>query len=143
MHEDETDIPDMARCGAYTPGHDVHFIQARQSRESGMGEPANVRSVDDDGTIHFADGSIRWNHDPDRLRAILDRHGNDVFVASHGLLRIPNERGTYLICVAKTPDPCRPETSKVIPGESIADEIKRRGGTIRRIVRTPDAGADE
>lgn len=142
MEQDEQDIPNGIRCGAYRPGHDVHFIQARQSRESGMGEPARIERVDDDGTIQFVDGSTLWNHDPERLRAILDRHGNDVFVASHGLLRISNEGGTYLICVSKTPDPCRPETSEVIPGESLIDEIKRRGGTVRSIVRTPEPGAD-
>ena len=95
--------------------------------------------VDDDGTIHFADGTTLWNHDPERLRLILERYGPEVFVASHGVLRIPTETGSFMICVSKAPDPCRPETAEVIPGESIRDEVLRRGGTIRKITRIPDS----
>jgi hypothetical protein len=124
MEHDERGIPYGIRCGAYTPGHDVHYIQARLSGENGMGMPARIERVDDDGTIEFVDGSTLWNHDPERLRVILERFGNDVFLMSRGVLRLPNDTGAYLICVADTVNPCR-------------------GGTLRRIVRTPDPGADE
>ena len=137
MEYDDQDIPNGIRCGAFTPGHDVHYIQARLSAEHGMGIPAHIDRVDDDGTIHFADGTTQWNHDPERLRTILERFGNGAFLMSRGVLRLPNGTGAYLICVADAPDPCRPETSDVIPGESIIDEIKRRGGFLRPV--TPHA----
>lgn len=49
-------------------------------------------------------------------------------------MRVPNDEGAYLICVSEVADPCRPETADDIPGESIVDEILRRGGLLRRIV---------
>lgn len=138
MDTDDQSIPSGIRCGAYRPGHDVHFIQARLCWETGPGVPNRIERVDDDGTIHFADGTTLWNHDPERLRLILERYGPDVFVASHGLVRVPNETGSYMICVSQAPDPCRPETAEVIPGESIRDEVIRRGGAIRSVSRIPD-----
>jgi hypothetical protein len=137
MKADERGIPYGIRCGSYTPGHDVHYIQARLSAEHGMGMPARIERVDDDGTIRFVDGSTLWNHDPERLRAILDRFGNDAFLMSRGVLRLPNGTGAYLICVAEAPDPCRADTATVIPGESLADELRRRGGFLRSV--TPNA----
>ena len=133
------EIPNGITCGAYTPGHDMHFTQARLCWEAGPGVPNQIEQVDDDGTIHLADGTTLWNHDPERLRLILERYGPDVFVASHGVVRVPNETGSFMICVAQAPDPCRPETAEVIPGESIRDEVLRRGGAFRKITRITDS----
>jgi hypothetical protein len=127
------------RCGAFRPGHDMHYIQARLCSEAGPGVPSRVDRVDDDGTIHLADGTTVWNHDPEGVRKLLSARGNDVFVASHGVLRVPDETGAYMVCVSTAPDPCRPETAEVIPGESIRDEVLRRGGTIRKITRITDS----
>lgn len=126
------------RCGAFRPGHDIHFIQARLCSEAGPGVPSRVEQVDDDGTIHLADGTTLWNHDPEGVRDLFAVRGAEVFVASHGVLRVPNETGSYMICVSNAPDPCRPETAEVIPGESIRDEVLRRGGAIRSVSRIPD-----
>jgi hypothetical protein len=62
--------------------------------------------VDNDGTIHLVDGTVLWNHDPEGLRNLLEIRGNDVFVASHGVMRIPHETGSFMVCVSPRPDPC-------------------------------------
>jgi hypothetical protein len=56
-----------------------------------MFEPRTIRSVADDGTITFADGSTVWNHHPARLRIILDRCGKVVHLGSR-LLTVPHGR---------------------------------------------------
>src|SRR5438128_1656577 len=62
----------LVDCGSYHPGHDVHVISALHGER---GEPRTIRAIADDGTITFTDGSTAWNHDPARLRIILDRCG--------------------------------------------------------------------
>jgi hypothetical protein len=121
------------RCGSYRLGHEVHFIQARLSWESGPGTPRTIKSVTDDGTISFTDGTHLWHHDPARLRALLRRLGNNVLIGSHGVLKVPRPDGSgeYFFSVAEQPDPCRAETSEVRPGETIVDELIRRGGVMR------------
>ena len=47
------------------------------------------------------------------------------------VLRVPNDDGAYCISLCDEPDPCRPETATFHPGESIADELRRRGGVVR------------
>jgi hypothetical protein len=121
------------RCGSYTPGHEIHHIQARLCTEAGPGEPNQVERVDDDGTIHLVDATTLWNHDPEALRHVLQAYGNDVFVASHGVLRVPNPESSFMFCVSREPRPCRPETAEVLSGESIVDELRRRGGFLRSI----------
>ena len=127
------EVPAAWTCGAYRPGHDVHFIQARLSWEDGPGEPRTIESVADDGTIKFNDGTRLWNHDPARLCAILEIHGKDVLLGTHGVLRVPNGAGAYCVSVTEQRDPCRPETGEARPGESIVDELIRRGGVMRAI----------
>jgi hypothetical protein len=110
----------------------MHYIQAKLSREDGPGVARTIESVADDGTITCTDGTRLWNHDPERLRALLAVHGNDVLLGTHGVLRVPNRDGAFCISVSDEPDPCRPETAATILGESIVDEILRRGGVVRR-----------
>jgi len=62
--------------------------------------------VDNDGTIHLGDGTVLGNHDPEGLRNLLEIRGNDVFVASHGVMRIPHETGSFMVCVSPNSDPC-------------------------------------
>jgi hypothetical protein len=119
-------------CGAYRLGHDVHYIQARLSGEDGPGEERTVTSVADDGMIAFLHGAPVWNHDPERLRTILAEHGYVVRLGSKGVLRVPrDDGGAYCFSVTDKPDPCREETAEVRPGESIVDELLRRGGVLR------------
>ena len=118
------EVPPVSTCGAYRVGHDVHFIQARLSRESGPGVPRTVVAVADDGTITFTVGAAVWNHDPERLRSVLDRHGREVRLCSRGVLRVPNGHGDYCFSVAAEADPCRSDTVDLRPGESVAEELQ-------------------
>lgn len=119
-------------CGNYRLGHDVHFIQVRLSGEDGPGEERTIVSVADDGMISFAQGAPVWNHDPERLRTVLAQHGDAVRLATKGVLRVPHDDGSaYCFSVADEPDPCRDDTAEVRPGESIVEELLRRGGVLR------------
>jgi hypothetical protein len=116
------------QCGSYHPCHDVHLISALHGDR---GEPRTIRAVADDGTITFRDGSTVWNHDPHRLRVILDRCGHEVRLGSR-LLTVPHGRvSEYVFSVSDEPDPCDPDTAGERPGESILDELIRRGGVLR------------
>lgn len=121
-------VPRARTCGSYTPGHDVHFIQARLSRESSPESRTTIEAIDDDGTIHLADGTTLWNHDPKRLRLVVEHFGPAATIRTRGVLALQS----YLFCVAPTPDPCRPTAPGPLPGESLIDEVIRRGGAIRR-----------
>jgi hypothetical protein len=102
------------------------------SLENGLGEPRTIQDVAEDGAISFTDGSSVWHHDPTRLCGALDCFGNHVYLGTHGVLRVPNdENSSYCFCVAEKPDPCRPETAETRPGESLLDELVRRGGLLR------------
>lgn len=48
MADDERDLPAPRRCGSYTPGHEVHYIQARKAREDQEHPSIPVRVVDID-----------------------------------------------------------------------------------------------
>jgi hypothetical protein len=99
----------------------MHYIQARLSREHGLGEPRTIRDVAGDGTITFADGTTRWHHDPLRLRLALVRYGAEVRLGTHGVLRVPDGGGsTYCFCVSETTSPCRSETAEDSPVESLS-----------------------
>ena len=126
-------IPTLRRCGQYTPGHDVHYIQARLSSEHAPRREAVIEDIADDGTITFADGSTFWNHDPVRLRAIVQADGARVDVRSYGVLKVPHATGGggFLVCVAEAATPCADEPAGPRPGESVVDELIRRGGVLR------------
>ena len=125
-------IPPVRRCGRYHRGHDVHFIQARLSREEvGRDEQRTIRDVADDGAITFTDGTTVWNHNPERLRPVLMHCGNAVVLGSYGVLRVPKDGGAYLFSVCSEPDPCRRESADHRPDESMADELLRRDGFVR------------
>jgi hypothetical protein len=56
-----------------------------------------------------------------------------VLLGTRGVLRIPSDGGAYCVCVADQYEPCRSDTQGPLPGESLADEILRRGGLVRRV----------
>ncbi len=96
------------------------------------GGPRTIRAVEDDGTITFTDGSTVWNHDPARIRIILERCGNEVRLGPHGLLSVPHGRcSEYVFSASDEPAPCDPNTAGTRPGESILDELHRRDGVFR------------
>jgi hypothetical protein len=120
------------RCGSYTLGHDVHVIQANLSLRDGVGLLQTVQDVAADGTITFADGLTVCHHDPTRLKAALTLAGNQARLGTHGVLRVASgERSNYCFSVSPAPDPCRSETAEYRPGESLIEELLRRGGLLR------------
>lgn len=141
-------LPPPRRCGSYHAGHQVHPVQFFASVREGPGEPCTVTSVADDGTITFADGSTLWNHEPERLRVALAAAGNQALRAPRSILKVKSEEGWYCFSVWKEPDPCDERSSAVIPGESIVDEMIRRGGILvdprdvdpETLVRRPEPG---
>ena len=121
----------VLRCGSYRPGHMPHFIQVRKSWESGPGTPATVTRVDDDGTITFADGTTRWNHEPERLRAALERHGSGVFLGAFGVLRGPEGGGVSMcFCLGGEPTPCPDAAAPPTSLEDLVAQTKERGGCV-------------
>lgn len=84
-----------APCVSYRPGHQIHWIQFNKS----MQEPGTViavtATVDDGGLVHLTgDGLsiVRWNHDPDRLRAALQRfEGSAVWKPRWYVLAVPTD----------------------------------------------------
>ncbi|MFZ2177437.1 MAG: hypothetical protein WAW17_26100 [Rhodococcus sp. (in: high G+C Gram-positive bacteria)] len=91
-------------CKLYTPGHQVHWIQARKSwaRDTFV---LPVRSfVGNDGVVITEfDGSRleHRNHEPARLAAALDTSvGYAEWRPQWHVLAVPNERGYYLFCLA-------------------------------------------
>ncbi len=126
-------VPLVWRCGSYTPGHDVHFIQVKLSSEDGLGEHCHVDCVEDDGTIILGGRRRLWNHDPSRLRRVLGAGGADhVYLGSRSLLRVGSSHSSYYcFSVSDAPDPCRPETAEERRAESIVEELLRRGGAMR------------
>jgi hypothetical protein len=117
-------------CGSYTPGHDVHYIQARKSGEAGAGQAAHIVSVDDDGTITFADGTTLWNHDPDRLRGLLERHGFDVRLCAYGVMKLPHDATAYCFCVAPAATPCPGPVGPPESFEDVVRQVAERGGVM-------------
>jgi hypothetical protein len=117
-------------CGSYTPGHDMHYIQARLSREAGERRAARIASVDDDGTITFADGTTLWNHDPVRLRGLLARHDSDVTLGTHGVMRLPHDGSEYCFCVADEATPCPGPADPPTSIEDVARQVLERGGVM-------------
>lgn len=116
------------RCGSYRPGHEVHYIQARKSREAGPGTSATVTAVDDDGTIHFADGTTKWHHEPRRLGRALELGGTGVQLCPFGLLRVPNGDGAHIFCVGDEPSPCPGPAAPPETLEDLVTQIEERRG---------------
>src|SRR4051794_16463233 len=48
---------------------------------------------------------------------------------SHGVLKV----GSCVFTVSESPDPCPPTPAGALPGESIVDEMLRRGGALRPV----------
>jgi len=122
-------IPNARHCGSYRGGHEVHWIQARKSAEAGPGRSAHVTAVHDDGTITFADGSTLWNHEPKRLRLILDRYGKGVLLGAYSVLRVPHPGGASCFCVTGEASPCPKERAATVGSVSdLVDQLAERGG---------------
>ena len=93
------------RCALYTPGHNVHFIQARLAWDN---PAAYVRSevlaIADDVIVAVTEHGVvhRFrNHDLERFRRIVRDFGRDVTICDKGILRIDRSGGGgFMFCVA-------------------------------------------
>ena len=106
-----------AQCGLYTPGHQVHWIQARLARTQVKPQlPGLIVSVDDDVVVVATeDGVYRWlHHDMVRLRRAVDEVGPAATWVGYGLLRLSEARdGSVPMFHVRLDDgtscePCRP-----------------------------------
>jgi hypothetical protein len=122
-------IPRLLACGSYHLGHEVHYIQARLSRE---GEPrAGTVTVGDFGwlTISFDVGGRQrlWNHDPDRLRALLARTEGRAGLRSSGVLAVKSRDGHYCVSVATEESPC-PDPAEDVETLTLDELMRSRNG---------------
>jgi hypothetical protein len=126
-------VPARRLCGSYTAGHDMHFIQARRSWENAPIGERTIDAITADGTIRFNDDTTCWNHHPERLKAIIDRSDRRVELRQYSVLAVPGTGSHWLFSVASEVDPCRLDKAESYPGESVLDELVRRGGTYRHL----------
>jgi hypothetical protein len=126
-HDPASRTIDPSACALYTPGHRVHFIQAKRGWEA---DPATYRtgallSVEDDGwlTAQLEGETVRlWNHEAARLRRIAQPAGLRVALTRYGVLHVPHERGRYCFSVSTDgPSPCQgPAPAATRPMQRIA-----------------------
>ena len=97
-------------CDSYHAGHEVHWIQARLSRESdpiGKGRA----TVADDGwiTVELDDGEQHrlWHHDPAWLTYLFGGSSGRVTLRSKSVLAAS---GGHLVSVGDQPSPCPDRT---------------------------------
>ena len=92
------------RCAYYTPGHNVHFIQARLAWENPTAYvPGEVLDIVDDVVVVATEhGDVRRfrNHDLDRFAWIVRDFGPGVTICDKGVLRIDaRDGGGFTFCV--------------------------------------------
>jgi hypothetical protein len=117
-------------CRLYGPGHQMHWIQAKKSREGEQPMIDVSVLVHHDGRIDVEGDELRlamWNHDPDRLRDAVDNRGRHraVWKPQFHVLAVPGPSG-YLFNLAALDErtPCHPGARQA-PGESTSDFIAR------------------
>ncbi|MBC7594781.1 MAG: hypothetical protein H7288_12725 [Kineosporiaceae bacterium] len=91
------------RCALYTPGHNVHFIQARKSWQNPeAGVAAEFLTIEDDVIVVRAESGdvLKFrNHDLKRFARIIHDFGPHVTLRDPGVLRIEHTGSGYLFCV--------------------------------------------
>lgn len=133
-------IPRPKSCGLYLPGHEVHWIQGLHSSDPGETPPVPCRILEirDDGTVVIGISGERlelWNHDPARLRALVEARGAVGSYQEHWrLLRVPSENGGgYCVDVTPASNPDRrPCPSEPPRHETLLDQLREAGGFTMR-----------
>jgi hypothetical protein len=132
-NRDDDPVRQPGSCGAFTPGHDVHYIQVFRASEDDENPPLPGRllHVDEDGWLEIELDSgerIRlWNHHPDGFRIATERNDNRVWYQERwGLLDTRTATGYHPICVARTSSPCPTGP----PPDDLFDRIRERGGFV-------------
>jgi hypothetical protein len=125
---------DHAKCALYTPGHQVHLIQAKLSWE---GDPLKYRSgtlvsVDDDGRITVeVDGAevCVWNHEPARARHRIEAAGGLVVLREPHILATPTANGNALFSISDTVTACVPPSVEADNSPvGLVEQLMSRGG---------------
>ncbi|HEV1998384.1 MAG TPA: hypothetical protein VGR61_09690 [Candidatus Dormibacteraeota bacterium] len=117
-------------CALYTPGHLVHWIQARIAREGDptKREDGTLVSVADNGwiTVDVA-GEVRrfWTHDPVRARHNFEASGGQVGLPGVGLLHAPTAEGRFCIRVADEEQGVTPCASPSMAGSGRAGLVQQ------------------
>ena len=124
-----SDHPITHRCAYYTPGHNVHFIQARLAWD----DPAayvrgEVLDIGDEVVVVTTEeGDVRSyrNHDLRRLARVVHDVGSGVTICAKGILRVDvRGGGGFMFCVA--PDngvpleACRDPDTRPPPPEDLS-----------------------
>jgi hypothetical protein len=76
-------------CGIYSPGHRVHFIQARKAAAE-QGEPATLLGIRDSTIVLGVGEGVRvyGNHDPRRVQVFAEEFGEVHLIERWHVLRI-------------------------------------------------------
>ena len=128
------DIPPVRHCGLYLPGHDVHWIQVFQSQRDTNNAPVAGRlaEIRDDGVVVVEVDGERldlWNHDPERLRIVVEENGPDVsYQQKLRLLRSPGLRHGCCFDVALALDSHRRPCPTEPPTGSLFERLQAAGG---------------
>jgi hypothetical protein len=96
-------------CGIYSPGHRVHFIQARKAAAE-KGEPATLLGIRDSTIVLGVGDGVRvyGNHDPRRVQAFADQLGEEVSLIQHWhVLRIAGDGRWWLFSLVTNGPPQR------------------------------------
>jgi hypothetical protein len=126
----------FSTCALYTPGHRVHFIQAKLSWESDreMLRRGRLVTVDDDGwiTVDVGGDEVRvWNHEAARAHACIEAAHGHVMLKGYGVLAAPSERGRPYFCIGDVATPCAPPDPEPDNSpEGIVAQVLSRGGVM-------------
>jgi hypothetical protein len=128
------DHVDHTKCALYTPGHQVHFIQAKLSWE---GDPLKHRSgtlvsIENDGwiTVEVAGEQVRvWNHEPARARRRIEAAGGLVVLQEQHILAAPGANGNPFFSISDTATACVPPSEEADNSPTgLVEQLMSRGG---------------
>jgi hypothetical protein len=114
-------------CGSYGPGHLVHWVQAKKSREPG--QPVirvTVTAVHDDGRVELEGDDLKatmWHHDPAHLRSVLSAGRRSEWRPRFGVLHVISATSFCLATLDKV-EPCVPPARRR-PNETTRQFIER------------------
>ena len=106
-------------CKSYRPGHHVHWIQAKKAVEEEQPVIGVAVVVHDDGRVDIDGDDLNltlWNHDPDRLRSVLDYWDRAVWKPRYHVLSLPGLFGNvFNLAALEERTPCTPGVDKGAP----------------------------
>lgn len=132
-----TERPERFRpkqCPLYTPGHSMHWIQARLTwKEPKPHQPGRIRDIDEFGFWFETDtGATRYlNHETARMAHLLERHGPAATLVGYGVLQLSSvDDGSPMFCVKEDDGeplgPCIAPVLPPLPADATPEQIARR-----------------